>query len=278
LVTASASRIFCDGQRNAEILNPGNKELSQSSATRNFLSLAACHLFIFGDGQHNAEMLNPGNKELSQTRATRIFLSLAVCQCNAHLFIFGDGQCNAKMLNPGNRELGGTSATCIFLSLAACQCNAHLFIFGDGQRNAEMLNPGNKELGETRATRNFLSLAACQCNAHLFIFDGEPVQRGNFEIQEETRIFYLFDVSVQACVQRDSVGGHGLLSLGNGIFGRRPVQRASFISLTCQYQPAPNVTVSASVGTSICIRISNCVLVKKVVLSVSNAHYMYTYI
>jgi len=82
----------------------------------------------------------------------------------------------------------------------------------------------------------------------------------NLEIQEEeTHIFYLFNVLVQASVQRDSVGRHGWLSLGNGIFGGWPVQRASFISLTCQCQPAPNVTVSAGVVTSICIRISNCV-------------------
>jgi len=62
-----------------------------------------------------------------------------------------------------------------------------------------------------------------------------------------TRISYLFDVSVSAGVQRDSVGRRCLLSLGNVIFGGRPVQRAFLISSTCRCQPASNVTVSAGV-------------------------------
>jgi len=64
------------------------------------------------------------------------------------------------------------------------------------------------------------------------IFGGRPVQRASFYLGREastTRIFYLFDVSVPTGVQRDSVGRRFLLSLGNVIFGGRPVQRASFI-------------------------------------------------
>jgi len=57
----------------------------RASATRFFLSLAAA-------ASANAEMLNPGNKELGETIAMRNFLSLAACQCNAHLFIFGSGR------------------------------------------------------------------------------------------------------------------------------------------------------------------------------------------
>ena len=127
------------------------------------------------------------------------------------------------------------------------------------------------------------------------------MQRGKFEIQEETRIFYLLDVSVPAGVQCDSVGQRGLLSLGNVIFGGRPVQRASFISSTCRCQPAPNVTVSAGVGNqymytyiklcahikrscrqcqthTICIRISKYIYVCKVMSSASKTHLVYIYI
>jgi len=56
----------------------------RASATRFFLSLAAA-------ASANAEMLNPGNKELGETIAMRNFLSLAACQCNAHPFIFDGG-------------------------------------------------------------------------------------------------------------------------------------------------------------------------------------------
>ena len=124
-----------------------------------------------------------------------------------------------------------------------------------------MFNPGNRELGATSETRNFLIFGGGPVQHASFIFGSGSVQRGNFETQEETRIFYLFNVSVQAGVQRDSVSRHGLLLLDNDIFVRRPVQRASFISSTCQCQPAPNVTVSAGVETGVCIRMSNCVLV-----------------
>jgi len=110
----------------------------RASAMRIFLSLAAV-------ASANAEMLNPGNKELGETIATRnfclwlrasamrIFLSLAV------------GQCNAEISKSRRKRASSISSTCQYkpasnvtvsagmvgyrwamVSLAGGQCSAYL--------------------------------------------------------------------------------------------------------------------------------------------------------
>jgi len=61
-------------------------------------------------------MLNPDNKELAKTIATRNFLSLAACQCNKHLFIFGSGGQRIFMFKS---LAAAASASLYFVSLAA---------------------------------------------------------------------------------------------------------------------------------------------------------------
>jgi len=89
-----------------------------------------------GDGPRN--WLTPGNTELGETSATRNFLSLTSCQYNTHLIsVVVAVSANAEMLNPGDKELG-KRVSFIFgdgqRNLATATQRVS-FIFGYGQRN-----------------------------------------------------------------------------------------------------------------------------------------------
>jgi len=139
-------------------------------------------------------MLTPGNTELGETSATRNFFIFGFVPVERASCIGGSGsQCKCGNVKPGDKELGkrvsfifgdgqrnlATAAQRVSFIFGDCQrnlataCATRIFYLwrrpaqlGDGQSN--LLNPGNTELGETSAPRNFL------------IFGFVPVERASF--------------------------------------------------------------------------------------------------
>ena len=88
-------------------------------------------------------MLNPGNKGLGETIATRNFLSSAAFQCNVHLFIVGSGSQRIfvfSIFGSGGQRIFiffifGSGGQRIFISLifgSGGQRIFMFFVFGSG--------------------------------------------------------------------------------------------------------------------------------------------------